>query len=304
MSINMRLEINNITKKFKQKTAVSSFSMVIDSNECVGLIGPNGAGKSTLIQIIADILYADEGDIVLDGQKISKMKNHIGYLPQYPNFFSWMTASETLAFMGTLSGISKNQLQKDIPILLEKVGLGKEAHAHVGTFSGGMKQRLGIAQALLHKPAFIIMDEPVSALDPIGRREVLNLLKDIKKETTILLSTHILGDAEEVCERFVVIKNGYKIEDATKLELLNRYQDSAIFLAVQKKDVKWLTTIEHLPYVKRIENCGDGFKVYVNHLEEDAHRLLQYGLDSNVLFTKFDLGLQESLEEIFLELVV
>lgn len=304
MSINVRLEINNITKKFKQKTAVSSFSMVIDSNECVGLIGPNGAGKSTLIQIIADILYADAGDIVLDGQKISKMKNHIGYLPQYPNFFSWMTASETLAFMGTLSGISKNQLQKDIPILLEKVGLGKEAYAHVGTFSGGMKQRLGIAQALLHKPAFIIMDEPVSALDPIGRREVLNLLKDIKKETTILLSTHILGDAEEVCERFVVIKNGYKIEDATKLELLNRYQDSAIFLAVQKKDVKWLTTIEHLPYVKRIENCGDGFKVYVNHLEEDAHRLLQYGLDSNVLFTKFDLGLQESLEEIFLELVV
>lgn len=102
----------------------------------------------------------------------------------------------------------------------------------------------------------------------------------------------------------MVIKNGYKIEDATKLELLNRYQDSAIFLAVQKKDVKWLTTIEHLPYVKRIENCGDGFKIYVNHLEEDAHRLLQYGLDSNVLFTKFDLGLQESLEEIFLELVV
>lgn len=304
MSINVRLEINNITKKFKQKTAVSSFSMVIDSNECVGLIGPNGAGKSTLIQIIADILYADAGDIVLDGQKISKMKNHIGYLPQYPNFFSWMTASETLAFMGTLSGISKNQLQKDIPILLEKVGLGKEAYAHVGTFSGGMKQRLGIAQALLHKPAFIIMDEPVSALDPIGRREVLNLLKDIKKETTILLSTHILADAEEVCERFVVIKNGYKIEDATKLELLNRYQDSAIFLAVQKKDVKWLTTIEHLPYVKRIENCGEGFKVYVNHLEKDAHRLLQYGLDSNVLFTKFDLGLQESLEEIFLELVV
>ncbi len=300
----MRLEINNITKKFKQKAAVSGFSMVIDSNECVGLIGPNGAGKSTLIQIIADILYADEGDIVLDGQKISKMKNHIGYLPQYPNFFSWMTASETLSFMGTLSGISKNQLQKDIPILLEKVGLGKEADAHVGTFSGGMKQRLGIAQALLHKPAFIIMDEPVSALDPIGRREVLNLLKEIKKETTILLSTHILGDAEEVCERFVVIKNGYKIEDATKLELLNRYQDPAIFLMIQKKDVKWLTTIEQLPYVKKIESCGDGFKVYVNQLEADAHRLLQYGLDSNVVFTKFDLGIQESLEEIFLELVV
>ncbi|WP_155590480.1 ABC transporter ATP-binding protein [Lysinibacillus cavernae] len=300
----MRLEINNITKRFKQKTAVNDFSMVIDANECVGLIGPNGAGKSTLIQIIADILYADHGDILLDGQKISKMKEQIGYLPQYPNFFSWMTAFETLSFMGTLSGLSKHDLQEKIPLLLDKVGLGKEAHFHVGTFSGGMKQRLGIAQALLHKPALIIMDEPVSALDPIGRREVLNLLKEIKKETTILLSTHILSDAEEICERFVVIKNGYKIEDATKLELLDRYHDSAIFLMIRKEDYSWLTTIENLPYVKKIESCGNGFKIYVNRLEDDAHRLLQHGLDSKVVFIKFDLGIQESLEEVFLELVV
>ncbi|MFJ7731225.1 ATP-binding cassette domain-containing protein [Lysinibacillus sp. NPDC097231] len=300
----MRLEIKNITKKFKEKTAVNGFSMVIDANECVGLIGPNGAGKSTLIQIIADILYADEGEILLDGQKISTMKNQIGYLPQYPNFYSWMTAFETLSFMGTLSGLSKNELQKEIPLLLEKVGLGKEAHFHVGTFSGGMKQRLGIAQALLHKPALMIMDEPVSALDPIGRREVLNLLKEIKKETTILLSTHILSDAEEICERFVVIKKGLKIEDATKLQLLECHQESAIFLMIREQDYKWLTMIEHLPYVKKIESYGNGFKIHVHHLEGDAHRLLQHGLDSNVMFTKFEMGIQESLEEIFLELVV
>lgn len=300
----MRLEIKNITKKFKHKTAVNGFSMVIDANECVGLIGPNGAGKSTLIQIIADILYADEGGILLDGQKISSMKHQIGYLPQYPNFFSWMTAFETLSFMGTLSGMSKDELQKEIPLLLEKVGLGKEAHIHVGTFSGGMKQRLGIAQALLHKPALMIMDEPVSALDPIGRREVLNLLKEIKKETTILLSTHILSDAEEICERFVVIKNGHKIEDATKLELLKRHQESAIFLMIRKEDFKWLTMIEHLPYVKKIESCGNGFKIFVDHLEGDAYRLLQHGLDSKVMFTKFEVGIQDDLEEIFLELVV
>ena len=173
----MRLEINNVTKRFKYKTAVKNFSMVIETNECVGLIGPNGAGKSTLIQIIADILYADEGHILLDGQKISTKKDQIGYLPQYPNFFSWMTAFETLMFMGTLSGISKTQLQKDIPLILAKVGLAKEAQAKVGTFSGGMKQRLGIAQALLHKPTLIIMDEPVSALDPIGRTRSIESTK-------------------------------------------------------------------------------------------------------------------------------
>ncbi|UPW84440.1 ABC transporter ATP-binding protein [Lysinibacillus sp. Ag94] len=300
----MRLEIKNITKKFKQKTAVNDFSMAIDSNECVGLIGPNGAGKSTLIQIIADILNADEGEILLEGQKISSMRNQIGYLPQYPNFFSWMTAFETLSFMGKLSGISKNELQKEIPLLLEKVGLGKEAHIHVGTFSGGMKQRLGIAQALLHKPALMIMDEPVSALDPIGRREVLNLLKEIKKETTVLLSTHILSDAEEICERFIMIKNGHKIEDATKSELLERHQESVIFLMIRKVDFQWLTMLEQLSYVQKIESCQNGFKIYVENLETDANRLIQHGLDSKVMFTKFEVGIQDNLEEIFLELVV
>ncbi|MDD1503710.1 ABC transporter ATP-binding protein [Lysinibacillus sp. CNPSo 3705] len=300
----MRLEIKNITKKFKQKTAVNDFSMAIDSNECVGLIGPNGAGKSTLIQIIADILNADEGEILLDGQKISSMRNQIGYLPQYPNFFSWMTAFETLSFMGKLSGISKNELQKEIPLLLEKVGLGNEAHSHVGAFSGGMKQRLGIAQALLHKPALIIMDEPVSALDPIGRREVLNLLKEIKKETTVLLSTHILSDAEEICERFIMIKNGHKIEDATKSELLERHQESVIFLMIRKVDFQWLTMVEQLAYVQKIESCQNGFKIYVENLETDANRLIQHGLDSKVMFTKFEVGIQDNLEEIFLELVV
>lgn len=300
----MRLEIKNITKKFKQKTAVNDFSMVIDSNECVGLIGPNGAGKSTLIQIIADILNADKGEILLDGQKISSMRNQIGYLPQYPNFFSWMTAFETLSFMGTLSGISKNELQKEIPLLLEKVGLGKEAYSHVGTFSGGMKQRLGIAQALLHKPALIIMDEPVSALDPIGRREVLNLLKEIKKETTVLLSTHILSDAEEICERFIMIKDGHKLEDATKSELLERHQESVIFLMIRQVDFQWLTMLEQLSYVQKIESCENGFKIHVENLETDANRLIQHGLDSKVMFTKFEVGIQDNLEEIFLELVV
>lgn len=300
----MRLEINNVTKKFKHKTAVNHFSMIIEANECVGLIGPNGAGKTTLIQILADILNADEGYILLDGQKISTKKEQIGYLPQYPNFFSWMTAFETLLFMGTLSGISKAQLEKDIPLILAKVGLAKEAQVKVGTFSGGMKQRLGIAQALLHKPSLIILDEPVSALDPIGRREVLNLLKEIKKETTILLSTHILSDAEEICERFVVIKDGQKIEDATKTQLLNRGQESAIYVTIRKEDDEWLKQVEHLPYVKGIETFGDEIKIMVQQIEEDAYRLLQHGLDQKIGFTKFEIGDKETLEKIFLALVV
>jgi len=133
---------------------------------------------------------------------------------------------------------------------------------------------------------------------------VLNLLKEIKKETTILLSTHILNDAEEICERFVVIQNGRKIEDATKGQLLERHQESAIYLMVRQEDLNWVTTVEQLSYVRKIENERNGFKIHVHQLEEDAQKLLQYAIDSNVMLLKFELGIHESLEEIFLELVV
>lgn len=148
------------------------------------------------------------------------------------------------------------------------------------------------------------MDEPVSALDPIGRREVLNLLNDIKKETTILLSTHILADAEEICERFVVIKEGRKIEDATKLQLLNQNQQFAIYFTIPKEHFPWIKKVEKLPYVKEVEQDGDVFKIVVQALEVDAQRLLQYGLDQNISFSKFEIGRKETLEEIFLSLVV
>lgn len=300
----MKFEVINITKKFKEKTAVNNFSMVIHENECVGLIGPNGAGKSTLIQIIADILHADQGDILLNDKKISRMKREIGYLPQYPNFFHWMTAFETLLFMGELSGLSKLQLKKEIPILLEKVGLARDVYSKVGTFSGGMKQRLGIAQALLHKPSFILMDEPVSALDPIGRREVLNLLQEIKKEATILLSTHILSDAEEICERFVIIKNGMKIEDTTHAQLVNQNKEQAIYLTVDVINHRWLQHLANQPYVQKVVKVGPKIKVNVGNMEEDKRKLLHFILKQDVNVNSFEVGEKETLEEIFMKLVV
>lgn len=299
----MKLEIRNVKKTFKNKTAVDSFSMELQSGDCVGLIGPNGAGKSTLIKMIADIINPDTGEILLNGKKISSMKKEIGYLPQYPNFFHWMTAKETLMFMGKLSGLSKNVLTSSIPIILKKVGLSKEEDTKVGTFSGGMKQRLGIAQTLLHKPSLIIMDEPVSALDPIGRREVLNLIQEIKKETTILLSTHILGDAQEICERFIVIKDGLKIEDTSITELLQRNGDNKLNIEITEKDQKWIGIIEELPYVKGIEVIGNKLKVKVENLETNKNLLLSHALKHNVNILKFEIG-NDTLEEIFLKLVV
>ncbi|PEC83003.1 ABC transporter ATP-binding protein [Bacillus cereus] len=299
----MKLEIKNVTKSFKGKIAVNNFSMELQAGECVGLIGPNGAGKSTLIKVISDIIHPTAGEVLLNGIKISKMKSEIGYLPQYPNFFHWMTARETLTFMGQLSGLKKEELSKSIPKILEKVGLKGEENAKVSTFSGGMKQRLGIAQALLHKPSLIVMDEPVSALDPIGRREVLNLIEEIKKDTTILLSTHILSDAEEICERFVIIKDGTKIEDTTITELLHHNSENKLMIEITAKDQKWIEVVKKLPYVKNVEVVGLKIKVKVQSIEINKNMLLQNALEHKVDIVKFEMS-NDTLEEIFLKLVV
>jgi ABC-2 type transport system ATP-binding protein len=300
---NLKLEIRNVTKSFKGRVAVSNFSMELHSGECLGLIGPNGAGKSTLIKIIADIISSSEGEVLLNGKNVSKMKREIGYLPQYPNFFPWMTAKETLMFMGQLSGLKKAELTKSISNILIKVGLNGTEDLKVSTFSGGMKQRLGIAQALLHKPSLIIMDEPVSALDPIGRREVLNLIENIKKDTTVLLSTHILSDVEEICDRFVIIKDGIKMEDTTIRELLKRNSKSKLSLEITLKDFEWINVAKNLSYVKDIEVTGNKVKVEVRNLEKNKTLLLKHALDYNVDIIKFQMY-NDTLEDMFLKMVV
>lgn len=277
--------------------------MELQSGECVGLIGPNGAGKSTLLKVISNIIDPSEGEVLLNGKKISKMKREIGYLPQYPNFFHWMTAKETLMFMGQLSGLQKEELTNSIPEILTKVGLRGEENSKVGTFSGGMKQRLGIAQALLHKPSLIVMDEPVSALDPIGRREVLNLIEEIKNDTTVLLSTHILSDAEEICERFVIIKNGTKIEDTTITELFNRNSENKVNVEITEKDQKWMDIVKKLPYVKEVEVIGHKVKIKVENIEKNKKMLLKHALEHEVDIVKFEIN-KDTLEEIFIKLVV
>ena len=299
----MKLEIKNVSKTFDEKIVINNFSMEVEKGECVGLIGPNGAGKTTLIKIISDIIYPNKGEVLLNGIKVSKMKAQIGYLPQYPNFFHWMTAKETLMFMGQLSGLKKETLIDSIPEILVKVGLKDEENSKVAIFSGGMKQRLGIAQALLHKPSLLIMDEPVSALDPVGRREVLNLIKEIKKDTTILLSTHILSDAEEICERFIIIKNGLKVEDAPITELLRRNSDNQIHLTITANDLNWINTVRNLPYVENVEMNGHKIKIEVNNMDENKNKLLENALLHDVNLSHFEMY-SETLVDIFLKLVV
>ncbi|MEZ0481496.1 ABC transporter ATP-binding protein [Planococcus sp. SSTMD024] len=202
------ITVDKLHKTIKKRKILNDISFTIEQGECIGLLGPNGAGKTTLIKCMTGVLHYEQGDITFRSEPIAQHKQHIGYLSQHTDFKPWMSCGESLRFFGKLSGLDAAFLQKTIPAVLEEVGLKDKEGYKVEQLSGGMKQRLGIAQAILHKPQLLILDEPVSALDPIGRIEVKKLIARLKKRTTIIISTHILDDASEFCDRYIVIKDG------------------------------------------------------------------------------------------------
>ncbi|GGP16838.1 ABC transporter ATP-binding protein [Oceanobacillus neutriphilus] len=218
------IAIKRVNKAFRGKKILKDISFDIPEGECIGLLGPNGAGKTTLIKCITGIINYEEGEINFNGENILNFKNDIGYLSQNTDFKQWMTCEESLRFFGSLSGLSKTYLNENINEVLKDVGLQDKNQYKVEELSGGMKQRLGIAQAILHRPKFLILDEPVSALDPVGRNEIKNLIKKLKEYTTVLISTHILDDASEFCDRYIIIKKGEIIGNITNQDETVNYK--------------------------------------------------------------------------------
>lgn len=194
------INIHKVNKSFGGRQVLKNITFDIAEGECLGLLGPNGAGKTTLIKCMTGIINYEKGEITFNEKNILNFKNDIGYLSQNTDFKQWMTCEESLRFFGSLSGLSKAYLNENINEVLGDVGLKDKNKYKVEELSGGMKQRLGIAQAILHQPKFLILDEPVSALDPVGRNEIKNLIKKLKAYTTVLISTHILDDASEFCD--------------------------------------------------------------------------------------------------------
>lgn len=216
------IEVRNLTKQFGAKTVVDEVSFVLEEHTATALIGPNGSGKTTTLSMLAGLLTPTSGDVFMPG--VRDIRKAIGFLPQYPQFFSWLTALEYMEMVANLSGLEKRSIKKESQKMLEFVGLGEAMTKKTVTFSGGMKQRLGIAQALIHQPKLLLLDEPVSALDPVGRREVMNLLKEIQQQTTILYSTHILNDAEEMTDQLLFLRNGQLVEQGSLQEVKAKFE--------------------------------------------------------------------------------
>ena len=220
------LQVEALTKQFGAQTVVDTVSFELQTNSSTALIGPNGAGKTTTLSMLTGLLTPTKGSIVMPGVK--DIRSEIGFLPQYPQFFSWMTALEFVEMSAKLSGVPKKDAKIKAKKMLEFVGLGDALNKKTGTFSGGMRQRLGIAQAIVHSPKLLLLDEPVSALDPVGRRDMMDLLKQLQETTTILYSTHILNDAEQMTDQVLFLREGKLVEQGSLTEVRARYDEPKI----------------------------------------------------------------------------
>ena len=239
----MELSVDRLTKHYGSKIAVDCVSAALKPG-VYGLLGANGAGKTTLMRIMCAILEATSGEVLLDGKEVTSMgadyRNVLGYLPQDFGYYPGYTAQEFLMYVSALKGIPKNIAKKRAAELLEEVGLDHVAHKKIKTFSGGMKQRVGIAQALLNNPEILILDEPTAGLDPKERVRFRNLLSDYAGDKIVVLSTHIVSDVEAIADEVLLMKKGKFILQGSVPDLIKKAEGKVWELTVPQEEAgRW-----------------------------------------------------------------
>ena len=238
------LEIKNISKTYKKGTvkALDDFSVTLTSG-VYGLLGPNGAGKSTLMNIITDNLNADNGEILYDGENIKKLgkdyRTVLGYMPQQQGLYDDFTLNRFLWYMAALKGLKKKEAKAKITSLLETVNLKSAAHKKLGSFSGGMKQRALIAQALLNDPKILILDEPTAGLDPKERIRIRNFISEIAENKIVLISTHVVSDVEFIAKEIILLKSGQLVSHDTCNNLIKEIENKVFEVEINKEELKY-----------------------------------------------------------------
>ena len=292
------LRITGLHKRFGDKEVLRGLDLSVPEHSIYGFIGKNGSGKTTTMKTVLGLLKADSGDIIVNGEKVvygqTDTNRYIGYLPDVPEFYSFMTAKEYLRFCGEITGMSRADIEERTRELLTLVGLADETHRIKG-FSRGMKQRLGIAQALLSRPKLLICDEPTSALDPIGRKEILDILLAIKDQTTVLFSTHILSDVERICTDVAFLKDGVVNIGGKLSDIKTRYRSNEYMIETEN-DSDTVILRNAFPEVKEI----DRNKVTFSENKYSASEVLGFVADHRISLLKVE-RLEPSLEDLFME---
>jgi ABC-2 type transport system ATP-binding protein len=302
----------DLTKHYDKVRAVTDLSLAVPTGSIYGFLGPNGAGKTTVLKILAGLIRPTAGSASVGGVPLSAgeaYRREVGFLAQEPRFYDWMTGRETVAFVASLVPDAATSDPAWIAKVLATVNLADAADRRTGTYSGGMRQRLGIAQALVTRPKVLLLDEPVSALDPIGRREVLDLMSELRGETTVFYSTHILDDVQRVSDRVAIIDHGRLVREAATPELLASFTLDQLRIVFSGADDSAGLDLAAIPGVRSVEPAGrEGeLRTYLVRIDPAAatpiqHAVTRYAADRNYGLVENGL-VRLDLEDVFLRLV-
>ena len=252
------IEVRDLTKYYGTKIALDKLSFTVNKGEVLGFLGPNGAGKSTTMKIITGFLSLTEGTVTVDGMDIFndslEVRKRIGYLPEHPPLYLDMTVKNYLEFAAKIKGVSGKKIKDSVDSVVEKCGLVKYYKAYCSSLSKGFRQRVGIAQAMIHEPKILILDEPTIGLDPIQIVEIRNLIKTFGGNHTVVLSTHILSEVDMTCERVIIIDEGKLVaEDSTKNLRANLPQNEELLVEFRGKSSKVHSRIEKIKGVTKVK---------------------------------------------------
>lgn len=294
------LHIEDLRKRFGDKEVLKGVNLCVPQNSVFGFVGKNGAGKTTTMKSVLGLIKPDSGIITVNGEKVSygqtATNRSIGYLPDVPEFYPFMTAKEYLRFCGEITGMEKAECASRSEELLELVGLKDELHRIKG-YSRGMKQRLGIAQALLNRPKLLICDEPTSALDPVGRKEILDILLSVREQTTVLFSTHILSDVERICTDVAFLNDGVVSVQGKLSDIKAENRKEEYLLEIKADDGEKLLSA----FGKNLVPSGRNQFLFRGS-EAELFSLLNFIADSKIPVLKIE-RIEPSLEALFMEVV-
>jgi ABC-2 type transport system ATP-binding protein len=301
------LEISNLSKTFGANKVIDDLSFSVPEQSVFGFIGQNGAGKTTTMKMLLGLLKPDSGNVTVCGEPVTfgqtKTNKYIGYLPDVPEFYGYMKPFEYLKLCGEITGLANNKIKSKSEELLSLVGLEK-ANKRIGSFSRGMKQRLGIAQALLNEPRLLICDEPTSALDPIGRKEILDILHQVKGKTTVVFSTHILFDVERICDYVGVLHEGKLVLAGTLSEIKSQHkQDGLLIEFASQADKNQFTVLPQfaVPMIKA-EQTETSVIFHTHAIKETEALAFSACSEKQIMPMKIEV-LEPTLESLFMEVV-
>jgi len=301
------IELRGLSKRFGDTLALDRVDLVVRPGAVFGFLGRNGAGKTTALRILSGLARPTAGTAHILGHDVERatdtVRARIGFLPDVPGFYPWMTAREYLEFAGRLFGIDQATLDARTTALLEMAGLASVT-TRIGGFSRGMKQRLGIAQALINAPSLLMLDEPTSALDPIGRREVLEMVASLRGRTTVFFSTHILADVERVCDAVAILERGRVVASAAIGELTARASANRLVVEVEGDAgaVAVTAALTRCAWLKSIETDERTLRLTVSDLPTAQREIPAAIAAAGAALRRFEIA-ETSLEDVFVELV-